>query len=229
MSGPVSPRVRAWVRWTIANGRTLWLVALLLAIPATWRTALLYAHLKSDVEALLPQEAPSVRAVKELRARMAGLQYLGVIVDAGTAENVPAAEHFLDDLAVEIRAYPPELQRRVRLGDQEERKFLEDHAPLYLDVADLKEIRERIERRRDYEVTKATDMAVDDEPPPPLDFSDIEQKYTDREGGAPRASNDGRFSDRDKHLSMLLVQMYHLPVLPQWSQRLCLPLSRQLQ
>lgn len=209
MSANVSPRARAWVKWTIANGRTLWLVALLLAIPATWRTVLLYAHLKSDVEALLPQEAPSVLAVKELRARMAGLQYLGVIVDAGTAENVPAAEHFLDDLAGRIRAYPPELQRRVRLGDQEERKFLEDHAPLYLDVVDLVEIRQRIERRRDYEVTKATNMAVDDdEPPPPLDFSDIEKKYTDREGGGtPRASDDGRFSDRDKHLSMLLVEV----------------------
>ena len=56
---PVSPRVRAFVRWTLANGRLLWILALLLAIPATWRTVQLYAHLHSDFEELLPKEAPT--------------------------------------------------------------------------------------------------------------------------------------------------------------------------
>ena len=56
---------------------------MLLAIPATWRTAHLYANLHSDTEELLPPDAESVRAVEELRRRMPGLQFLGVLADVG--------------------------------------------------------------------------------------------------------------------------------------------------
>ena len=41
------------------------------------------------------------------------------------------------DLAVRIRDYPPELVKSVRTGEVAERKFIEDHAPLYMDSADL--------------------------------------------------------------------------------------------
>src|SRR6476659_551914 len=97
--GPSSPRVAAYVRWTLRHGRWLWAIAVLLFVPALYRTALLYVHLKSDIEELLPRKAESVAAIDELRSRMPGLRYLGVIVDTGTAANVPAAEKFLDDLA----------------------------------------------------------------------------------------------------------------------------------
>jgi uncharacterized protein len=105
-------RTAAFVDWTLRHGRVLWLAALVLAVPATWRTAQLYAHLKSDLEELLPREAPSVRALDELRARMPGLQYLGVVVDTGDGERLRDGERFVDDLAARIRAYPPELARR---------------------------------------------------------------------------------------------------------------------
>src|ERR1700722_18555693 len=91
------PRTRAFVAWTLRNGWLLWSVAVLLAIPATLRTVSLYAPLKSDLEELLPRESPSVRALDEMRRRIPGLQYLGVVVDTGTADNLPAAECFLDD------------------------------------------------------------------------------------------------------------------------------------
>ena len=43
----------------------------------------LYGNLRSEIEELLPRDAPSVVAIEELRTRMAGLQYLGVVVDTG--------------------------------------------------------------------------------------------------------------------------------------------------
>jgi len=145
-SGP-GPRVEAFVDWTIRWGKWLWIATLVLAIPATWRTADLYSHLRTELEQLLPRSAPSVVAIDELKRRLPGLQHLGVVVDTVTGDNVPAADRFLDDLAVRIRGYPPGLVKVARVGDAMERAFLEDHAPLYMDLADLETIAQRRARR----------------------------------------------------------------------------------
>ena len=204
-SATPSPAIRAYVAWVLRHGWLLWGVALLLAVPATVRTVSLYAHLKSDLEELLPRDSRSVRALDEMRARIPGLQYLGVVIDTGTAENVPAGERLLDDLAARIRAYPPGMVREVRTGSQAERKFVEAHAPLYVDVDDLKEILRRIEARRDYEVTKESGSLLDDsEPPPSLEMKDIEDRYDKKL--SDKKSETGRFSDRDTHITLLFVE-----------------------
>ncbi len=201
---------RAFVAWSLRYGKAIWIVALLLAVPATLRTAHLYLHLRSEFEELLPRNAPSVRAVDELRARMPGLQHLGVVVDTGSADKLAAGEAFIDALAARIRTYPKELAREVRTGDATERRFLEDHAPLYIDEPDLESIRTRIEARRDFEVRRETGASLDDEslPRPSLDFSDIESKYKARLGSQSesRFPND-RFSSAEKHLTLLLVEV----------------------
>lgn len=203
-SGP-GRKTRAFVAFVLRYGKVLWALALLLAIPATWRTVRLYANLKSDIEELLPRSAPSVVALDELRKRNAGLEYLGVVVDTGTAENVSAAERFLDDLAARVRKYPPDMVRSVRVGSEEERKFVEKHAPLYVDLADLKTIRERVEARRDYEVAHATGEALDeDEKPPSIDMSDLEKKYDAR--AHKTGDESGRFASKEQHVAVLYVE-----------------------
>src|ERR1022692_2018767 len=152
--GAPSPAVRAFVLWTLRNGRLLWTLALLAAVPAAVRTASLYLHLRSEVEQLLPREAPSVRALDEVRARSPGLHFLGVVAEVPDAADLPAAERFLDDLAGRIRAYPPDMVLRVRSNRAAERAFVEKHAPLYLDLPDLQEIRRRVETRRDHEASR---------------------------------------------------------------------------
>ncbi len=84
--GP-GPATRAFVAWTVRNGWLLWLGAVLLAVPATARTVSLYRHLRSEVEELLPRESKSVKALDEMRKRIPGLQYLGVVVDTGRARE----------------------------------------------------------------------------------------------------------------------------------------------
>ena len=202
--GPVA---RAFVDWTLRYGRWIWLFALLLAVPATWRTVNLYLHLRSDIEELLPRNAPSVRALDELRARMPGLQYLGVVVDTGDAARLPAGEHFIDDLTARIRTYPPNMARAVRTGSAEERAFLEKHAALYVDLSDLRSLRERIEARRDYEVARETGAALDeDAKPPSVEFDDIERKYEARLQAHGSQGGD-RFSSKDEHLTLLLIEI----------------------
>ena len=89
------------------------LLALLLAIPATWRTATLYRHLRSEIEELLPRDAPSVVAIDELRHRMAGPAVPGrASSTSASPDRLAAGERFLDDLAARVRAYPRELGQR---------------------------------------------------------------------------------------------------------------------
>ena len=126
----------------------MWALALLLAVPAAIRTVGLYIHLNSDMEELLPRDSASVRAVEELRRRAPGLQYLGVVVDAGRAENLPAAERLLDDLAARVRAYPDNLVSAVRVSAEAERKLIADHAALFVELGDLKTIRDRLAARK---------------------------------------------------------------------------------
>jgi predicted RND superfamily exporter protein len=196
-----------FVDWTLRRGTWIWAVALLIALPATWRTATLYLHIHTDLEELLPRDAPSVRAIDELRTRMPGLQYLGVVVDAGRPENLPAAERFIDDLAGRVRAYPKTVARSVRTGTGEERAFLDAHAPLYIDALDLETIRQRVERRRDFDVAHATGASLDDdEVAPPLDFHDIEKKYSARAPDDGKRAGD-RYSDKELHLTLLLIEV----------------------
>ncbi len=205
-----SPRARAYVRWTLRHGRLLWVIAVLLAIPALARTIGLYVHLKSEVEELLPRKAASVAALDELRARMPGLRYLGILVDTGTPQNLPAAERFLEDLAARVKTYPPTLVKQVKLGISEERKFFESRAPLYADLEDLQKIEERIRAKRDETVTRELGLELDETPAPSaIDFSDLEAKYRAKEKDANRFPTD-RFSSAEKKLSLLLIEVAEL-------------------
>ncbi len=196
-------RVRAFVEWTVRHGRLFWAVALLIAIPATIRTVSMYAHLRSELEELLPRDAPSVRALDEMRARMPGLQFLGVVVQPLDPTDLPVAERFVDELAARVRAYPSDLVRDVRAGNAVERDFLEKHAALYVDLKDLQEVRRRLEARRDYDVAKETGNLLDEDSlPPPLDISDIEKKYDDRTAG----EKSDHLSSRDLGLTMFFVE-----------------------
>jgi predicted RND superfamily exporter protein len=185
------------------------LLAAVLAIPAGWRTAQLYRNLRSEVEELLPRDAPSVVAINELRTRMAGLQYLGVVVDVGAPDRrdrLAAGERLVDDLAARIRAYPPDLVSAVRTGFQAERDFVEQHAAALMELPDLRLLRERIEERIHWEYGKQTGTLIDDsEPPPRLDFADIEQKYQRRVAGPELVGN--RFSSPKLGLTLLLVEV----------------------
>lgn len=204
--GP-SERTRTWVAFLLRHGKIIWAVAIALGVFGTWRTVLVYAHLRSDLELLLPRQTPSVIALDELRERVSGLQYLSVIVDTGKPENMPAAERMLDDLAARVRTYPPDLVRAVRIGDAEERDFLEKHAALYLEESDLQTILDRVTARRDWEVSKETGTSLDDDPnaAPPLDFSDIEKKYDERTSGKGKTQNK-RFENADMHVALMLVE-----------------------
>jgi hypothetical protein len=207
-TAPPREASRRFVSWLLRHGRLLWGLAVLLAIPATWRMAHLYANLHSDMEELLPPDAKSLRAVEELRRRMPGLQFLGVVADAG--ENAPpdriaAAQRFIDDLAARVRTYPSALVGGVRVGFAAEHAFIDRYGSILVDKADLQTIRERLEDRLRYEYgQRAGTLIDDDEPAPALDFSDIEARYKQKSSWDDLVGD--RFTSPRMGLSLLLIE-----------------------
>jgi predicted RND superfamily exporter protein len=216
-AGP-GERTHRFVRWALRHSLALWLGAIALAVPSTVALVRLYKNLTSEVEELLPRNAPSVTAVDELRQRLPGLSTLGVVVAASNPAELAAAERLVDDLAARVRAYPPALVRAVKTGAEAaaERRFLAAHLPLFVEVDDLVEIRRRVEARRSWDTRKRLSIAFDDEDkPPPLDFADIEAKYQARYPGVrlpTKAASDAappernRYTDVASGTTLLLIE-----------------------
>lgn len=196
------------VDWLITYRRIVLSVAVVVALVAAYRTALTYRALRSDLEELLPETAPSVVALATLRERIPGLRHLGVVVDIVDPKNEPAARRFLDDLKARIQNYPPQLVRAVRTGIGEERRFGETYALQLMKPGDVRKLRKAVEERRDWEVTREMDLGLLDEeedPPPKIPLHELERKYEKRYG-RPRKFPDDRFIADDKKTAVLIVQ-----------------------
>ncbi len=200
--------------FVLARGPFLWAIALLLALPAALRTGSLYAHLKADVAALLPANAPSVQAKKALFARATGLTYLGVVVEVPPANGQADAAMgdalaFLDRVAEKVGAFPADEVTRVRRGTDEEQAFLEKNAPLYLDVDELIQLRDAIAEQRDYAVRKSTgaDLSDDSEAPPTFDTSKIEAKYKSRIPPKKPGAIGTRFANSEQRTALILIEV----------------------
>lgn len=183
-------------------------IAAALAVVAGYRTVRTYMDLRSDLEELLPTSAPSVRALTTLRSRMPGLRHLGIVIDTGGPQNVPAANRLVDDLAKRIRGYPEELVGAVRGDVKAERRFAETYVLQLMDPSDVKKLREAVEKRRDWEVTRSMDMDLlddDENPPPKVPIAELRDKYQARHG-KPHSFPDDRFVSDDGKTVVLLVQ-----------------------
>ena len=196
------------VVWLVHHRWLVLLVAMLVGALCTWRTVLTYAALRSDLEELLPKSAPSVAALQMMRSRLSGLRFLGVVVDTGGPEHVAAANRFVDELCARIREYPPELVGSVRKDIAQEKRFLERHALQLMDPNDVRELREAVERRRDWEVTHALDLSVLDEeedPKPEIPVEKLRRKYESKHG-KPRTFPGDRFVSDDGHTVVAVVR-----------------------
>lgn len=202
-----SPRVERIVGWILRRRLWIALVSLALGAVAIPRTILTYRALTSELEELLPTNAPSVAALDALRSRLPGLRYLGVIIDTGGPQNFEAAVRFADDLAARAAQYPPDLVNEVRTGVQDERAFVETYLLQLMDLEDVRRLRRAIEERRDWEVTRALDIGLLDEeedPAPVIPIRELREKYEARYGSVDRFVDD-RFAARDKGTVIVLL------------------------
>jgi predicted RND superfamily exporter protein len=149
MSEDAPPRLATrYVRW-LRRYRVLVLgLAAVLLVCAVYLTAF-RLPVKADFSHLLPQDAPSVRALHALEARVAAQDTLLVLVEARDPET---RQTVAAEMARQIRMLPPELVSRLEDDDAETRAFLRRHRLLFVPLDDLRTVHEilktRIERAK---------------------------------------------------------------------------------
>ncbi|RYZ04970.1 MAG: hypothetical protein EOO73_21490 [Myxococcales bacterium] len=196
--------------FVMQHSRWVLTIAALLGVVCGYRTVLTYSSLKSELEELLPRSAPSVAAIQELRQRLPGLRFLGVVLETDDPARAADADRFLDRLTERVRQYPPDLVRGVRLDTKAEREFAERYALQLMEPADVKKLRDAVEARRDFEVSRAMGSDLDDEAdadkPPELPLEELRSKYQSRFGAAASARQGDRFVSPDGRDRALLIQ-----------------------
>jgi len=138
--------------------------------------------LDANLVSLLPSSFQSVKDLEKLEQQFGGLGWVVVVGEGGDPE---ALRRFADDLTPQLEALPSiRFVEKKRPGP-----FFRKHALYYLSLEDLKEVERRIEARLTWEKQRANPLFVPlvDEPPPSLDFSDLEAKYAG--GSIGRLSN----------------------------------------
>jgi predicted RND superfamily exporter protein len=95
-------------------------------------------------------------------------------------------------------------------GNRRVRRFFEAHKHLYADLADIRDVHDRLLARYDGEVGQATgmDLGLDDEEPPELDPEELEARFRKKAEQAERVSpgTDGYYIGEDGKLAAVLVR-----------------------
>jgi uncharacterized protein len=154
-------------RLASAQQRRPWtfvLVAYLLAALAV--PLLLQLKLKPGLVSLLPSEKPSVRDLETVGSRIGGLSTLTVALLSEDRDVLP---RFAKDLVPRLTAISGHGIRSVDWSVSAFADFVSDHRQLYADLGDLREVRDGLQDRIDYERSKVNPLLVymGDEPEDP--------------------------------------------------------------
>ena len=143
----------------------------------------------TDFSYLLPQDAPAVRDLRKLEARVTTPDLVLAIVQAPTAEIRAAATA---DLARQVASLPRELVERVDADDTEQRAFLHAHRFLLVPLDDLVAARDGLARYLHDAKLAANPLYVDLDDPTGADkrtLDDLRAKRRRAEAKLDRSSS----------------------------------------
>ncbi|MDH3639680.1 MAG: hypothetical protein OES09_14640, partial [Gammaproteobacteria bacterium] len=163
--------------------------------------------LDTNIVSLMPEGVPSVENLDKVIKITGGYSNAMVVVDSPDPDK---ALEFLDALRQEVLT----LEWVSSAEYEEDTAIFQRHQLLYVDVADLEEVRRRLSARIDYEKkhlrfdVEETPVRIDirDEQapqfPPSLDFSDIEEKYR---GKTKNLGKQRLFRNEADNLTILVI------------------------
>lgn len=165
---------------------------------------MLYKNLRTDLEELLPTNARSVQDLNEVRSRLESIDNLSVLV---FSDDVVASRRFVVDLAKKLEAQPRDIIASVEFNIAKELEFFKSRRALYIDLPDLKKIRNYIRDRLEYEKilrNPLTIFAGVNVHEPSLNFTAIEKKYAGQTSNYDKFP-DGYYATPDEKKRVLLV------------------------
>ncbi len=176
------------------------IAVLLVALAVTGASVLVLRTLRIQANffALLPSTQPEMKKLQHIYDKTGGFGDVVVIAEGGTRQGSDA--YFADLLvAIDKLKWTKGADYRVDL------EALKPYGPLYMDLADLKKIHERLQKRLEQAVGADLD-ADDDKEPPPLSFADIQKKYEAR-----AKTRQYPFHSKDGKIRTLRVYPPHMP------------------
>ena len=191
-----------YASWIERRHGAILAVALLVTVLGTWRSACL--ELRSGFSELLPRKAPSVLELRRIEGRMEGFSTLYVTIEGGEWK---ARQGFAEELAAALRQQlPAGLLSHIDFKVHEARAHFERNRHLYVELADLEAIRDRLRRKIDDERERRLLFDLEDRPPLAFDLSDLERKYKAKAAEYDHFP-DGYFITPDKGLQALLLRL----------------------
>jgi predicted RND superfamily exporter protein len=191
--GPLARRYVRWVqRWTFAI-----IVAHLVLLAGAVYLIGFHLPLYADFSYLLPQDAPGVRDLRRLEARVKASDTALAVITAPTSSDRAAV---VRELAEGLRTLPPDLVDRVIDDDASDRAFFKAHRHLFVPLADLQTAAAALERRIRAAKLAANPLFIDLDDPAPeaADHKELDQlraKRREAEARLDQPSNvsaDGR-------------------------------------
>jgi predicted RND superfamily exporter protein len=146
-----------YVSWIQRRQVEILAISLVVTGFAIYLTAF-HLPLHADFSHLLPQDAPSVRDLHLLEKRVTSQDTLLVIVEA---DDPAVRAKVAAEMAVVIRAQPPELVSRLEDDDAETRAYLRAHRHLFVPLADLQAAHDALRDRIDQAKRAAMPLYVD--------------------------------------------------------------------
>lgn len=142
-------------------------------------------HLDASLTALLPGDAPSVRDLERIGGRIGGLESLTVVLES---RDLPAMQRFARALVPRLEALGPPLVRSVEWNVGPYEDFVGSHRELYASTDDLREVRDALRERLEWERMRANPLFVPlDEPEDPREVvRRIDARASAREGPSAR-------------------------------------------
>ncbi|MBF0491698.1 MAG: MMPL family transporter [Deltaproteobacteria bacterium] len=186
--------------------RAKWSLALLFI--ALFVFSLLQASqlkLKSDFKELLPSNFQSIKDLDKIIERVGGE---GSLIIAIESDNPPNSIRFANDLVAKLKQYPPEYVYQIDYNVSEAKKFFEENKFLYLNLEDLQEIHDRLDKRIQREKLKTSGLYLDftdsEEQNSLFSTKDIEDKYKGKTSQYDEYIDGYFFGEKGKLMAVVL-------------------------
>lgn len=151
---------------------------LVLTLVALVFTVQLFKNVRTDFATLLPDNDRSVRHLRYILKRVGGVGTLFITI---SSPDFKANAQVVEELAKKIKKLPPDLITDFQYTTQKVQQFYQDYGLYYMDIDDLKKLRDLLAKRVSQARLAATGMLLEDSSRQiSSEMEDIFQKYLEK-------------------------------------------------